>query len=374
MYETARQATLLRSISAIISHVLNEKQRLTIESYNYAIHRVFYLRMKLRCFCALPLILLVGPLFGANDETAWKHLITEAVRAQEQGQFASAEIAYNSAMDVAGQITNNTVYQAITANNLALLYHHHGDFVLSEKHYLAALSISRGSNDRRMEQLSAENLASLYLEIGQTSKAANLLRPFIPDDIHVDADNVVLLTDLGSIRVRQNRLDDAERLLRAVIRFLEDRHDVANQDAWANALNNLAAVFSLTGRLPEAVVYSRRALTIFENLPQGYADDLVRGLVNLAVVTASADVSSESAELFRRAIATSESALGPEHPLLAEVLTRYAQFLRIMKRNADARKAEQRARQIQTKSPHENSLGYTIDVNALAAQSSHQRR
>ena len=56
MYETARQATLLRSISAIISHVLNEKQRLTIQSYNYAIHRVFYLRMKLRCRCAPPCV------------------------------------------------------------------------------------------------------------------------------------------------------------------------------------------------------------------------------------------------------------------------------------------------------------------------------
>ena len=83
-------------------------------------------------------------------------MIIEAVRAQEQGQFASAEIAYNSAMDVAGQITNNTVYQAITANNLALLYHSHGDFALSEKHYLAAISIFRGSTDRRAEQLSAE--------------------------------------------------------------------------------------------------------------------------------------------------------------------------------------------------------------------------
>ena len=208
--------------------------------------------MKLRCFCALPLILLAGPLFGANDETTWKHWITEAVRAQDQGQFESAEIAYNSAMRVAGQITNNTVYQAITANNLAMLYHYHGDFALSEKHYLAAISISRRSNHRRLEQLRRKISPPCILEIGQTSKAANLLRPFIPDDTHVDPDNVVLLTDLGSIRVRQNRLADAERLLRAVIRFLEDRHDVVNQETCANALNNLAEVFSLTGRLPEA--------------------------------------------------------------------------------------------------------------------------
>jgi tetratricopeptide (TPR) repeat protein len=330
--------------------------------------------MKLRCFCAVSLILLAGPSFGANDEAAWKHWIAEAERAQDQGQFASAETAYNSAMQVAAQITSDPVYQAVTANNLALLYHSHGDFALSEKLHLTALSVSRKSNDRRMQRVSAENLACLYLELGQTSKAENLLRPFIPDDTQVDADDAVLLSDLASIRVHQNRFDDAERLLRTVIRFLEDPHDTANQETRANALNNLAELSSRTGRLPEAVLYSRRALTIFESLPPRYAANLVRGLVNLAVITASAGESSEPAELFRRAIATAESTLGPEHPLLAEVLDRYAQFLRIMKRNADARKAEQRARQIQIKSRHENSLGYTIDVNALAAQSSRQSR
>ena len=328
--------------------------------------------MNLRLFCAFPLNLLAGSLFAATDEIAWKELITEAVRAQDQGEFASAEIAYNSALRVAGRLTSDTVYQAITENNLALLYHYHGDFAPSEKHYLAALSISRKSNDRRMEQLTTENLASLYLEIGQPSKAENLLRPFIPDDTHVDADNAVLLSDLGSIRAHQNRLADAERLLRAVMHFLEDRRDIASQETRANALNNLAEVFSQSGRLSEAVACSRRALTIFENLPRGYAGNLVRGLVNLAVLTASAGESNESAELFRRAIATCESALGPEHPVFAEVLARYAMFLRSMKRNAEARKVEQRARQIQTKSRHENSLGYTIDVSALAAKPNHR--
>ena len=360
----------LIQIPAIIPHGLSEYAK----SYTYAIHRASYLLMKPRCFSAFSLVLLAGPLFGANDAAAWKYWITEAERAQDQGQFASAETAYNSAMQVAAQITSDSVYQAITANNLALLYHSHGDFALSERQHLAALSVSRRSNDRRMQRVSAENLACLYLELGQISKAENLLRPFIPDDAQVDAGDAVLLSDLASIRVHQNRLDDAERLLRTVIRFLEDRHEAANQETRANALNNLAEVSSRTGRLPDAVLYSRRALEIFESLPPRYAANLVRGLANLAVITASAGDSSESAELFRRAIATSESALGPEHPLLAEVLSRYAQFLRTMKRKADARKAEQRARQIQTKSRHESSFGYTIDVNALAAQSSRERR
>ena len=288
--------------------------------------------MKLRC---ISVILLAGTLFGAANDTA---------------------------------------YQAITANNLAMLYQGQGDFALSEKYYIEALAISRKSKDTRLEQLSAQNLAALYLETGQPSKAENLLRPFIPEDSHVDADNAVLLSDLGSIRVHQNRLADAERLLRAVIRFLEDRRDIASRETCAIALNNLAEVFSLSGRLPQAVAYTRRALAIFESLPHGDTGNLIRGLVNLAVTTASSGDSTESAELFQRAIAASESALGPDHPLLGEILTRYAHFLRLTKRNAEARKIEHRARQIQIHSQRENSLGYTIDVNALAANSPRQHR
>jgi hypothetical protein len=133
-------------------------------------------------------------------------------------------------------------------------------------------------------------------------------------------------------------------------------------------------VLFVTGRLPDAIAYNRRALAIFEELPRGFAAYLVRGLTNLAVATASSNDSTESAELFRRAIAIAESDLGPDHPLLAEVLTRYAHFLRSTKRSAEAHHLEQRAKQIQTRSSRENSLGYTIDVNALVANSPRQHR
>lgn len=266
-------------------------------------------------------------------------------------------------MRIAEQITKDTVYQGVTASNLALLYQHHGDFILAEKYYLAALSFYRGSSDRRLDRRTGTNLASLYLEIGQPSKAERLLRSLIsdaPQPSVVDQDDAVLLSDLASIRVQQNRLADAERLFRAVIGFLEDRHDEENQEIRANVMSDLAYVLSLSGRSAEAAAYSRRAVQVFESLPQAYAGNLVKALANLAMITAAAGESSESAELFRRAIAASESELGPEHPLLGQVLARYAVLLRKMHRNADARKVEGRARQIQTRSRDENLLGYTV--------------
>jgi tetratricopeptide (TPR) repeat protein len=327
--------------------------------------------MNLVCFGRFSFVVLAGSLFGVTDEMTWRLLIAEAGRAQEQQQFDSAEAAYTSAMHEAEKITESTAYQGITANDLALLYQRHGDFVLAEKYYLIALSFFRRSNERYMDRRTVGNLASLYLELGQASKTENLLRPFIPDDAHpsaIDADDAILLSDLASIRVRQKRLGDAERLFHAVIDFLGDRHDAESEEIRGNVMSDLAEVYYLSGRLSEAVAHGRLAVNIFETLPYEYAGNVVRGLVNLAMFTMRSGESYESAELFRRAIATSEAALGPEHPLLGEVLARYAVFLRGTKRNAEARKIERRAQKIQTKSRRENFLGHTVEVGALASE------
>jgi tetratricopeptide (TPR) repeat protein len=282
-----------------------------------------------------------------------------------------AETAYNSAMQVAGRAAGCNVYEGIAADDLALLYQRHGDYALAERYYLVALSFLRKLNDRRMEHRVALNLASLYLEIGQPSKAENLLRPFIPEESHpspADADDAVLLSDLASVSLSQHRLADAERLFQTVVDFLEKRHDPESDHIRANAMNNLAGVFVLSGRISKGAAISHRALQVFEALPPEYAGDLVKGLANLAMITARLGESFESEELYRRAIATSETELGPEHPLLGTILARYAVFLRGMRRNDEARKAQQRAKEIQLKSQHENILGYTVDVSALSKQ------
>jgi tetratricopeptide (TPR) repeat protein len=319
--------------------------------------------------------MLSGSVFGAINETTWRELIADAARAEVQQRFEVAEATYASAMTVAKKIANPASYQGITANDLALLYDRHGDFVLAEKQYLIALSFFRQSNESQMSRHTAANLASLYLELGETTKAENLLRSFISENVltsSADMNDAILVSDLASVRVRERRLPEAERLFRSVIDFLRDRREPEVEEIRANIMSNLAEVCYLGGRFSEATANGRIAVEIFQTLPRIYAGNIVRGLANLATINMRSPDPGESEDLFLRAISVSETALGPDHPLLGEVLARYAVFLRTWKRNAEARRIALRAEKILTKSRRNNFLGQTVEVGTLAEESTHK--
>ena len=66
-----------------------------------------------------------------------------------------------------------------------------------------------------------------------------------------------------------------------------------------------------------------------------------------------------------QAMRLAETAFGPEHPLLGEVLLPYATFLRAQGRGKAARAVEQKALAILRKSGQENRLGLTVEASAL---------
>lgn len=303
-----------------------------------------------------------------TDEVEWKRLMDQATDAQRHGQFDTAERGFQSAMRIAEQLPHAAAYQGVTANSLAIFYQHQGDLDLAEKHFLIALSFLRQLEDRSMDRTLIANLANLYMDIGQISKAERLVRSCLPDEAHPSAaerEEPLMLSDLGSIRARQRRFADAQALFQQVLDLVDGRQDIGAQALRANALANLSELYYLTHQMPEAASAGRRALSIYETLPADESGGMIKALTNLAVITASTGATSESAGLFQRAIALSESTLGPDHPLRGAVLDRYAIFLRRNKDKGAARKAEDEARKIQATSRQKNQLGNTVEVSAL---------
>ena len=288
--------------------------------------------------------------------------------AQRHGQFDVAERSFQSAMSVGAQLPNDAVYQGVTSNRLAILYQQQGDLDLAERHYLAALSFFRRTTDRSLDRTITANLANLYLDIGQISKAERLVRTCLPDEAHPSAeerDEPVMLSDLGSIRARQQSFSEAEQLFRQVIDLVDGRPDTGSRAIRGNALANLSELYYLTRQMPEAAAASRRALNIYEALPPDASGGMIKALTNLAVITATSGARSEAADLFRRAIALCESTLGPDHPLYGAVLARYAIYLRRINDKGAARKVEEHVRQIRAKSRQRNHLGNTVEVSDL---------
>jgi hypothetical protein len=241
--------------------------------------------MLLRAFC---LMIFVRSLFAAADVSEWKRLMAEAQDARQHGQFDATESAMQSAMRIAAQLPNSTVYQGVTAYALASHYQQHGDRDLAIKQYLTARYHFRRAEDHSMDRIMTACLASLYLEIGQLSKAERFVRIFLPDEEHPSAEeraDPVMLSDLASIRTRQRRFAEAEQLFRQVVDFVDGRHDTGSLEVRVNALANLSELHYFAGQMSDAAVSARESLRIYEDLGENEPAGLIKALTNLAVIT-----------------------------------------------------------------------------------------
>jgi tetratricopeptide (TPR) repeat protein len=92
---------------------------------------------------------------------------------------------------------------------------------------------------------------------------------------------------------------------------------------------------------------------------------MIKTLNNLAEISAQSGKPAEAAPLYRQAIEYADRKLGPQHPVLGDILFNYANFLRRTKNGREARKIEKRANAIRERTRHENLEGYTVEASSL---------
>jgi ribosomal protein L11 len=68
----------------------------------------------------------------------------------------------------------------------------------------------------------------------------------------------------------------------------------------------------------------------------------------------------------KRALAMQEGASGPDHPAVASIMSNYAAVLKRMNRKSEAKRMEERAKNIVEKNLHS---GLTVDVRDLGVSS-----
>jgi tetratricopeptide (TPR) repeat protein len=116
----------------------------------------------------------------------------------------------------------------------------------------------------------------------------------------------------------------------------------------AVTFNNLAALSHAKGDDAEAEQLYRRALAIKQKALGSDHPDVAMTLNNLAVLFKSAGKYSEAEPLYQRALAIFEVALGPTHPKVITCRQNYARLLSEMQRQANAAASKSHAKRART--------------------------
>jgi tetratricopeptide (TPR) repeat protein len=193
------------------------------------------------------------------------------------------------------------------------------------------------------------NLGNVHFNLGRLAKAEEvwqralrLLRAsYTPASKSLEAN---LLTSLGILKLVQSRPAEAEPLITEAVMIAET--DTFPPGERVNILVSAGRLYTNARQWPRAESVYRRALSLAESTngsDHPYAATVLRNMARLRIAQKHFD---EAVSLLRRGLDIDEKTIGERHPYYGLHLSEYAAVLRKLKRNGQAKAAEERAGEI----------------------------
>jgi tetratricopeptide (TPR) repeat protein len=274
-----------------------------------------------------------------------------AIEFENAGRHSDAEPLYKQSLAIREKVLGaDNPDVAAALNNLAGLYYKEGRYADAEPLFKRSLAIKEktfGPDNPDVAQ-SLNNLAGLYDAQGRYADAEPLYKRSLaifekalgPD--HPDV--AQSLNNLAVLYYDQGRNADAEPLFKRSLAIKEKTFGPDNPDV-AQSLNNLAVLYDAQGRFADAEPLYKRSLAIREKALGPNHPEVARSLNNLAALYerqgryADAEPLGRYADaepLYKRSLAITEKALGPNHRDVALSLSNLALLYGIQGRYADA--------------------------------------
>jgi tetratricopeptide (TPR) repeat protein len=212
-----------------------------------------------------------------------------------------------------------------------------------------------------------ERLVATYLKAGKIDEAERVVQEALRAQEALPEGRqwpiVRTLNELGLIRRRQARFDEAEQLYRRALATASalgrDEEALATPSArgrklealTGEVLHNLAFLYMTEGKASEADGFFRRALAVREAVDS--PRDAARTLAFLVDLAEASERHQDAVNYGEKLLRNLERVGGPDSPALIPILQRQTRLLREVGRTDDAAKLETRAESIRAHHPRE---------------------
>jgi tetratricopeptide (TPR) repeat protein len=275
-------------------------------------------------------------------------LSREAQALQEQGRPAEAVDLYTRALKLREkQLGLHHPDVAAALNNLGVALRLDARPADAGPIFTQALSIAEECGDQRLLATILGGLGATLVDVGQLDRAEPVLRRSLalferatgPDSVEAaEAGN-----NLAMLYRRNGHLALAQQQLEHSLPLLEQR--LGTHPEFAKALNAMFVILVEQDQWDRAEPYLRRALQIgLKVFPDSL--QMAEFRENLALLAAHRREFQAAASLLGDAIAAKEKILGARDPQLAESFENYSVYLKKINQKAEAKHAEERAREI----------------------------
>lgn len=175
-----------------------------------------------------------------------------------------------------------------------------------------------------------------FYDKGQYADAENLLKPALNKALGSGdmADAFVMQSLLGRICLAEFKLDEARSYLYAIVSYSGPGEKPSNSEM-AEALNNLAIIYTQTNQYPKAHAYFKRALDLKKQMDPDHANvaGTLSGMGNLELREGHY---KDALKYLQQARALSLKTNGPDHPDTAKILNDLGQAYQLSGNLAEA--------------------------------------
>lgn len=221
--------------------------------------------------------------------------------------------------------------------------------------------------DRTREALALAWLGSSSLESGRFAEGERYLIQCLAlrDQLwgsanQRDPNHATLLSSLGAIDQRLGRYEQSERRLNEAVTIWRNIAETSGVE-YGICLNNLAMLRYSQRRFREAADFLREAIKAWQNTVPRSASRLAQGMANLAGVLSRLDLHQDADAWSSQALAMFEDGENRDSAVSVRLLTARAKVLRNAKRGREAKRLEQRAREL----ARQLGLGHVVDISGM---------
>ena len=261
------------------------------------------------------------------------------------------------------------------------LYAEEGNFAASMVEYEGAVQIREhiapGSLGLGMALL---GLSRMYGELGRFDQARAVAERSLALQQRLIGPNhpelSIVLNIVANIAVDQGDLDAAERYYARALALVEPAPGtfVGKPVTAANVITNFGVLAGLRGRHDEALARYRRALAIYEQVPDN-GPNVALSLGNIGTELLARDDVTEALATFQRALAVAESSLGKDHPYVGDALVGIGECKVRLRKFVEARAVLERALAIRARGARPNEMAdvQIALAKAIWAEGDHTR-
>jgi len=315
-------------------------------------------------------VLLLLAQLSATSETpkSWSDWVSEGMTLGVAGHNLAAALAFRQALTTAegSQISDRQLVAIY--DDLASAYADAGQYLESEYAYRRGLTIVERSEGRSSLDyaLLLASMSRLPTHSGNRDETVALLREAVARHLQSASarELAVLRASLAEIFIDRKMYDEAEKLL------LDSQSDLARLGTWrpavqADLMNSLGELRFYQGLYDESIDLNVKSLRFLESTVSVNHPWLIVPLNNLAVSYTKIGRLNDAHLTYKRAISVCEQSLGSDHPNCGSLLQNSAVVLRKLGHKREAKDAEARGREIQRASLRRAGVGATIDVAAF---------